>query len=148
MKVCHQCKLSFPDNANYCPQCNSQLQYIQAQPQPIVDPRDHTAFFDAKDISENKIMAMLPYLMGGAGVIIALLAANTSAYAGFHVRQALKIQITMILSLIFAIIPVLGWLAVGVWSIITLVLIIMGFFDVCNGKAKEPAIISSFGFLK
>lgn len=148
MKVCHQCKLSFPDNANYCPQCNSQLQYIQAQPQPAVDPRDHTAFYDAKDISDNKIMAMLPYIMGWVGIIIALLAANTSAYAGFHVRQALKIQITMTLSLVLGIIPVLGWIAIGVWSIIALVLNIIGFFNVCSGKAKEPAIISSFGFLK
>ena len=148
MKVCHQCKLSFPDNANYCPQCNSQLQFIQAQPQPVVDPRDHTAFFDAKDISDNKIMAMLPYIMGWGGVIIALLASGTSAYTGFHVRQALKIQIITILSYVLGIIPFIGWIAVGVWGIIALVLNIIGFFNVCSGKAKEPAIISSFGFLK
>ena len=48
--------------------------------QPYVDPKDHTAEFNPKDISDNKVMAMLPYLMGTIGIIIALLACRESAY--------------------------------------------------------------------
>ena len=51
---------------------------------------DHTREFDAKDVSENKAVAMLVYLMGFIGIIIALLAGTTSPYAAFHVRQGLK----------------------------------------------------------
>lgn len=65
--------------------------------QPYVDPKDHTVEFDAKDISDNKVMAMLPYLMGTIGIIIALLACRESAYTYFHVRQALKITVCTIL---------------------------------------------------
>ena len=51
---------------------------------------DHTNEFDAKDVSENKAVAMLVYLLGFLGIIIALLAGTTSPYAAFHVRQGLK----------------------------------------------------------
>ena len=60
------------------------------QPQMQTAAWDHTAEFDPKDISENKVVAMLVYLLGWVGIIIALLAANTSPYAAFHVRQGLK----------------------------------------------------------
>ncbi len=53
---------------------------------------DHTAEFSAQDISDNKVIAMLVYLMGTVGIIIALLARD-SRYAGFHVRQALKLTV-------------------------------------------------------
>ena len=51
---------------------------------------DHTNEFDPKDVSENKAVAMLVYLLGFVGIIIALLAGTTSPYASFHVRQGLK----------------------------------------------------------
>jgi len=114
----------------------------------MTSPTDHTAEFDTRDISDNKVLAMIPYLMGWVGIIITLLAAGTSAYAGYHVRQALKLQVCSILSIFFAIIPILGWIATGVCSIIIGVLNIICFFNVCFGKAKEPPIVSSLGFLK
>lgn len=67
-------------------------QSASADPRPAAttDEYDHTAEFDPKDISENKVVAMLVYLMGFIGVIIALLKSSTSQYAEFHVRQGLK----------------------------------------------------------
>ena len=38
--------------------------------------------------------------------------------------------------------------AYGVMSCIFLVLRVICFFQICSGKAKEPAIIRSLGFLK
>ena len=55
---------------------------------PYVDPKDHTAEFTPQDISEHKVFAMLPYLLGTIGIIIALLAAKDSKYIMFHVREA------------------------------------------------------------
>ena len=116
---------------------------------PAYDPYDHTAEFDPKDISENKVFAMLPYLMSFIGVIIALLAAQDSPFTKFHVRQGLKILVTEILvTIVGLIIPILGWIALGICLIILLVIEIICFFQVCKGKAKEPAIIKSLGFLK
>ena len=68
---------------------------------PAYDPYDHTAEFDPKDISDNKVFAMICYLMGFIGIIVALLATNSSKYAMFHVRQALKIEVASILSILF-----------------------------------------------
>ena len=99
MKVCPQCQLSYDDSAQNCGKCGGPLVTIQNQfQQTIVDPNDHTAEFDAADISANKVLAMVPYLMGWLGILITLLASGTSAYAGFHVRQALKIQVVTSLS--------------------------------------------------
>ena len=112
---------------------------------------DHTAKFDAADISENKVLAMIPYLMGLLGILIALLAGKDSAYTAFHVKQALKIQVCCALLAILApisVITVIGPFVCGVCIVILWVVNIISFFDVCAGKAKEPAIVSGLKFLK
>ena len=91
---------------------------------------------------------MLPYLMGAMGLIIAILLANTSKYVSFHVRTALKFTVVETLLAFVMIIPFLGWIAYSVCVTICLVLRIIAFFQVCKGKAKDPAIIGGLGFLK
>ena len=122
-----------------------------AQAAPYVDPYDHTKEFSAQDISDNKVFAMLMYLTGWIGIIIALLASKESRYVAFHLRQALKIEVVGILLVLIS--AVLFWtfiipIAGGVCMIILLVLRIISFFQICSGKAKEPDIIRSLGFLR
>ncbi|MBQ3861278.1 MAG: zinc ribbon domain-containing protein [Clostridia bacterium] len=152
MKFCPNCHLTYDDTANVCGQCGGPLQVIPQQvpqAQPAYDPTDHTAEFNPRDISDNKVFAMLPYLMSFIGVIIALLAAPSSPYTMFHVRQGLKISVTSILvTIVGAIIPFLGWIAAGICAIVILVVEIICFFRVCKGQAKEPPIIKNLGFLK
>lgn len=117
---------------------------------PYVDPKDHTAEFTPQDISEHKVFAMLPYLLGTIGIIIALLAAKDSKYIMFHVREALKLTVCSILVGIVSLLlcwTVIVPMAGGVCAIIILVVKIICFFQICSGKAKEAAIVSSFGFL-
>ncbi|MBQ7971717.1 MAG: hypothetical protein IJ294_05160, partial [Clostridia bacterium] len=118
--------------------------------------------FDAQDISNNKVIAMLVYLMGAIGIIIALLASSSSKYVSFHLRQALKflvvemlMPIALAVGAVVCIIPILGWIAYGLLMIAALVayvvffvLKIICFFQICSGKAKEPAIIRDLKFLK
>lgn len=168
MKTCPNCQAQMDDNAVFCTVCGTQVdapqQNVQngAVPPPpppvqpyvpyvMPDPADHTAEFDPKDISDNKPFAMLVYLFGAIGIIIAMLSAKDSAYVNFHVRQAIKFMIVEVLiSLITAltfwtfIVPILA----GIALIILVVLEIICFFQVCSGKAKEPAIIRSLNFLK
>lgn len=94
---------------------------------------------------------MLVYLMGIVGVVIALLASSTSRYAGFHVRQALKFTVVETLLIIVAV--VLGWtiivpFAAVIAYLVLLVIKIISFFQICSGKAIEPAIIRSLNFLR
>lgn len=172
MKICPNCQNQVDDSSQFCTRCGARFdtaqqpagqpgaqpggaapQYQYAAPQPVYqyDPYDHTAEFDAKDISDNKVYALLGYLVGIIGIIIALLAARDSKFAMFHVRQIIKITVTEMLMLLMTVL--LFWtiivpIAYGVMSIVFTVIRIICFFQVCNGKAKEPAIIRSLGFLK
>ena len=137
---------------NQVPPQNGPYGNVQpGQPAPVFDPYDHTAEFAAKDISDNKVISMLVYLMGAIGIVIALLAANTSPYAAFHVRQALKFTVVNILLSIVTV--VLCWtfivpIAAGIAALVLLVIKIICFFQICKGKAVEPYIIRSLTFLK
>jgi len=150
MKVCPQCRIAFEESAAVCDKCGSPLVTLDPQPpQPFLTKEtDHTGSFDAQDISQNKVIAMAPYLLGWVGIIIALLASGTSPYASFHVRQALKIQICSVLAGFLAVVPILGWIAAAVCGILALIINLVGFIDVCGGKAREPLLISKFGFLR
>ncbi len=170
MKTCIHCNNQAEDTAVFCCHCgtpfvtedNAQNTYTPPQQtyyqsttppyaQPIFDPYDHTAEFDAKDISENKVVSMLVYLMGAIGIIIALLASNNSPYVSFHVRQALKFTVVEILATVGMVL--LFWtgiviIAYAIFMCALFIIKIVCFFQICGGKAKEPAIIRGLDFLK
>ena len=132
-------------------QQNQQFQQYQQPYQTYIDPTDHTNEFAPQDVSDNKVFAIMVYIMGIAGVVVGLLASKDSRYLQFHIRQSLKM--TVCATLLGIICAILFWtviipLACGVCYIILFVLRIIAFFQVCNGKSKEPGIISSLGFLK
>lgn len=162
MKICPKCQSQIEDEAVFCTSCGSRVEAptsqadagFQAQQAyiPPFDQYDHTAEFDPKDISDNKVISMLVYLTGWIGIVVALLASNNSPYAAFHVRQALKFTVIEILSWIVALltcwlffIPVI---AAGIWMVVLWVVKIICFFQICKGLAKEPYIIRNFNFLR
>ena len=150
MKFCPNCGSPLEEGAVTCAKCGEPLS-VQAAPVPYADPADHTGEFEAADISDNKVVAMLPYLMGVVGLIIALLARSDSPYAKFHIRQYLKICVCEAIIAICS--AVLYWtflvpIAGGICVIILLVVRVICFFQICGGKAKEPAIIRSLKFMK
>ena len=146
---------------------------------------DHTGEYDPQDISENKVVAMLIYLLGTLGIIIALLKSSTSAYAEFHVRQGLKFVALncLIVSASVVLVPLLMFsmgLAAGgmidsyndgnalgfggagvfggfflilfillsVFSFILFIIKIICFVSICKGKAVEPPLVRSIGFMR
>ncbi|MGI5977178.1 MAG: zinc-ribbon domain-containing protein [Candidatus Limivicinus sp.] len=170
MKICPNCSAQNDDSAVFCHNCgvkldadyagsqngpewynqqdnNARYEYQQSE----VKPYDHTSEFDAKDISDNKVFAMVCYVLSTMGIIIALLAGRKSEYAMFHVRQALKF--TVLNLLVAVVMGVLCWtvfvpIAGAIFMLVMLVIRIICFVQVCQGKAKEPAIIRSIGFFK
>lgn len=165
MKICQNCNSQLEDNAIFCPNCGAnvtnangaynnsyvkQPQYYNAQ-QNETNQYDHTSEFEEKDISENKVTAMLIYLLGAFGIIIALLAAQRSPYTEFHLRQGLKFvavnAILYVMLFLFCWTVIVPFFCLVMYVILCVVKIIC-FFQICSGKAKEPAIIRSLGFLK
>lgn len=161
--VCQKCGANLEDGAKFCDKCGASVAAgaapqgapqpapqvaPQAAPQPGFDPYDHSAEFNAKDISENKVIALCPYVFSILGILVALLMSKESPYVAFHVRQALKIYVCMGISIFVNIIPFLGQVAYGIISILLAIAIIVAFFDVCNGKAKEAMFVKGLGFLK
>ena len=143
--------VNYGQNPNYGQSQNyGQQGWYQPNYTPY-DPYDHTSEFTTKDISDNKVIAMLVYLMGTVGIIVALLASKDSPYLSFHVRQALKFTVLDVLTGI--IILLLFWtiivpIAAGIFEMVLLVCKIIAFFSICKGNAKEPYVVRNFNFLK
>ena len=150
MKFCSKCGAQMDDNVEFCPNCGTSVNGVVSAAK-VVSATDHTAEFDEQDISDNKVVAMLPYLSDYIGIIIAAIIAKDSAYTSFHVRQALKLNVvSTLITLVSAIlcwtfiVPIAGMICLAIIAVLK----IIAFFQVCGGKAKEPAIISGLGFLK
>jgi len=109
------------------------------------DPKDHTSDYDTRDISDNKIFAVLAYtsLMG---IIIALLV-NNSPFTRFHAKNGAILEVATIIALAFLVIPFVGWIVSPIMIIVLSVIRIVGFVNTLKGKAKELPIVSDIGFL-
>ena len=181
MKMCPNCRNQITDEAVYCPICGTAIgaapQFTMQQmpsppkdynsayaqppvytaPVPYVDPYDHTADFSAADIAENKILAMLCYLLGPLGILMAQLSAGDSKYAAFHIRQAMKLTVAEFVGSVgLTVIAFLLWLirarplmlfVVAVFLIVLAVVHLLCFILVCKGKAKDVYIVRNLKFL-
>ena len=112
---------------------------------------DHTAEFEASDVSENKLFALLLYLLDIVGIVVVLLARKESPFLSFHLQQALKLEVVElalgVVSLLLCwtiVVPFAG----TVCMVILQVLRIIAFCQVCGNKSKEPAILRDLSFLK
>lgn len=163
MRICPICQSQVSDESAFCTTCGNRMPEMPQQapaqangyqnyyqPVPVCDPYDHTAEFDATDVHNNKVYALLMYMSGLLGIIIALLGCKDSAYVQFHLRQNLKFFVVEILlslcaSVLFFtfLVPIVAGIALAVVEVVK----IIAFFQVCGNKSKEPAIIRGLGFL-
>lgn len=112
---------------------------------------DHTAEMDKQDISDNKILAMLVYLCGILGIIVAALVAKESKFVQFHIRQAIKLTLATVLA--GFVIAVAWWTVIGLIAGFAAlafleVLAVIQFVQVCMGKAIEPVLVRELPFMK
>lgn len=127
-----------------------QPQYMQPQPQPQVpkfDPSDHTAEFDAEDIKENKLIAVLPYFFFFLGVIVCCLN-KESKFARFHMKNAIRLEIASILALLPCIIVIPGVFVTAILSVILVVVYVIAVVNVFKGKAKDLPVIGGIKWLQ
>ena len=119
MKSCPKCGAQMEDQAVFCANCGANYNNPYGAAAPVVPEWDHTAEFDPKDVSDNKVIAMLVYLLSVVGIVTAILCWTV-------------------------IVPI----AAGIFYAVLWVVKIICFVSICKGEAKEPVIIRSFTFLK
>ncbi|MBE6036356.1 MAG: zinc-ribbon domain-containing protein [Clostridiales bacterium] len=121
------------------------------------DTADSTAAFDAADIQQNKVMAVLAYLSWL--VIIPLFAARQSKFARYHANQGLVLAIAEILwwivtgilsTVLYAISWRLGIIStiLGLVNLVFLAAAIIGIINAANGRAKDLPVIGKIRILK
>ena len=182
MAFCGNCGKQHQDGLNFCPSCGQAVnvtveQNVQQEQQAPVyqQPEQNSGqsepksspINDAKDAQDNKLMAVLAYLL----FFIPLLtgAHKTSPFAKYHTNQGTVLFITLaglsialglvvtifsaIFSAIFAwglVVALAGifgfvWVVYGIGS---LVLVIIGILNAANGKMKPLPIIGKFTIIK
>ena len=123
MKYCPHCGAEIADAVRFCPTCGKETVITVTVSN---DPQ-----FDAQDIADHRMLAMLGYLTCG---ILPMLGARNSAYAMHHTNQALWIFIGSLLCGLVCIIPILGWLVAAIGSLFLLVCEIIGIVRALKGS--------------
>ena len=144
MKNCPKCGAETEDNAAFCPSCGFSFNAVP-------DPFDHSEEFAPEDVSENRLYALLGYLTGLIGVVVALLMHPESPYMKFHIRQILRLTVAQVLvGLVSAVLcwTILVPIAGGICEIILVVVQVICIFRVCKGRSVEPPIVRAVPFLK
>jgi len=150
MTFCSSCGAKLEDGAKFCASCGAQVgapASEKAQPNvnvqetfdKIMDTPDTTAEFDADDINNNKVMAVLSYIW--ILFLVPLFAAKDSKYARYHANQGIILFLASIVISVVGIIPVLGWIVSAVGGIIVFILAIIGIINAAKGNAKQLPII-------
>lgn len=101
--------------------------------------------FAPEDIEKNKVVSALAYIL----FFLPLVACPESPFGRFHANQGLSLLIVSIAgSIIFSIIPIIGWVLLPIFGIAILVVAIMGLVNTLNGKAQELPVIGKWKIIK
>ncbi len=154
MAFCPKCGVEVAEDAKFCNACGASLEAAKAgETKSAVDSvkelnntKDTTAEFDPADIENNKVLCLFSYI--GILFLIPLLACQDSKFARYHVNQGIILFLANLILSAVAIIPILGWIAGGIGSIIAFVLMIIGIINAVQGRAKELPIIGKYRLLK
>ena len=123
MKYCPHCGAEIADDVRFCPTCGKET--------VITVTVNNDPQFDAQDIADNRMLAMLGYLTCG---VLPMLGARNSAYAMHHTNQALWIFIGSLLCGLVCIIPILGWIVAAIGSLFLVVCEIIGIVRALKGS--------------
>lgn len=155
MLICKQCNAQVEDGLTHCSSCGAPLEVPAEQASPaqqdisaklteLNNTADTTSDYSPEDIENNKVMAVLAYII----FLIPLFAAKDSPYAKFHTNQGLVLFIGAILSSVIAAIPIIGWIISPLAALAITVLAIIGIVNALGGKAKELPVIGKYKILK
>jgi uncharacterized membrane protein len=101
--------------------------------------------FNPDDIAKNKTMAGLAYIL----FFLPLIVCPHSNFGRYHANQGLLLLILSFAGgIILGAIPIIGWVLLPLFSLLILVLAIMGLVNGFGGKVKELPVIGKYRLLK
>ena len=150
MAFCKNCGAKIEDEIKFCPACGTPLETAE---QP---PAAAGLAGEQKDAADNKVMAILAYII----VLIPIFAAKGSPFARYHANQGLILLLAAIAyGIVYSILSTLlffisGSLALVVTSVlgfvawVFLVFAVIGIINACKGEMKPLPLIGDFRILK
>lgn len=103
------------------------------------------AVFTKEDIENNKILSGFGYFM----FFLPLIAGYRSSFSRFHANQSLILLLFYLAGgLIFNFIPKVGWILTAVYTLLFIVLSVIGFRSSYHGEAKKLPVIGKFNIIK
>lgn len=158
MSFCRKCGARMQDGAQFCPACGTPVANAGPQPafQATAGPADADGF-DASDVRQNKVMAILSYF--GILVLVPVFAAKESKYARFHANQGLALFIcetgySVVYGIVRNVLNAVSYHLNFIASILSLVYVaffvlwIIGVVNAASGKAKKLPVIGDYQILK
>lgn len=163
MAVCKTCGAEIKDGEKHCSFCGASNSFMDSmknitdnefddfinQLKNTPDTTDTTNEFAARDIENNKGLAILAYF--GWLVFIPICFAKESKFARFHANQGLILFISgIILGIVAGIattIPFVGDIISGIMSLCIIIEAVIGIINAGNGKAKELPFIGKYKIL-
>ena len=150
-KFCNTCGKEIADDAQFCNSCGAKTGEPEttrsSDPGPASSWAGQTATeaFSPEDISANKVVAGLAYLL----FFLPLIVCPDSRFGRFHANQGLVLLIVSFAgSIVLSLIPFVGVVLVPIFSLAVFVFAIMGLVNGLNGKAKELPLIGTYKILK
>ena len=166
MSFCSKCGARLNEGATFCSNCGApqevpaQQAWTSSEQQgwpPGQQTWPNEQQFHPQDIESNKVMAILAYF--GILVLIPLFAAKESKFARYHVNQGLVLFIAEVAyGIVYAVLSSIIWAIswrlyfitriIGFFSLVFLVLSVIGIVNAVNGQAKELPVIGKIKILK
>lgn len=110
-----------------------------------MDEQKLDELFTTEDIEKNKVVSALAYIL----FFLPFVVCPDSAFGKFHANQGLLLLIVGVVgSVVLGIIPIIGWMILPIFSLIILIMGILGLVGALNGKAKELPVIGKYKMIK
>jgi uncharacterized membrane protein len=97
-----------------------------------------------QSIENEKLCAILSYLVIGIVWFFADEKMKKSSFAKFHVKQAIILVIVDIIFWVISGIPFIGWTIMPILNLAILILIIIGVVNAANDKENKLPLIGDF----
>ena len=137
-RVCESCGKEMGDAAVFCPSCG------KSAAQPAAGGSGDAAGGQGAGL-QNNIAGALAYLWITAIVFLLLEPYNRDKFVRFHSFQALFLGIASIAGqIVLALIQVLGWALMPLWSLLILVLAVIGAVKAYQNQTWKIPVIGPF----